>query len=342
MWPLRLSFWGVSFMAKSTIDFGPPGLFDKNAIAVSFSAKEEISRPFEFTMTISSPKLDVKPEQVIGQPMSVSISRHEGEPRFFHGYVAGFGAGEVDKKGSAYPVRIYRVKLVPWTWFMTRSARCFVYLPEKKEKTIENVLDEILKRVKSYSHVAPTIESGNAKILKTRKVEHCVQYRETDFNFLSRTLERYGVYYYFKHTQDSHTMILSDQRSYPKAIEASVKYPTSSKIVGNEGIIESWEHGYEFVSGKWEQKDYDPMNPSTNLTVPAHKHATVTLKNNASYELYDYPGDYVSKDDGEVEAGFRMEEEEIRFDDVNGTSTCKSFSPGYCFKLIDHPNAEDE
>jgi len=78
------------------------------------------------------------------------------------------------------------------------------------------------------------------------------------------------------------------------------------------------------------------------LKASAHKHSSITLKNNDAYEQYDYPGEYVKKDDGEAEAMFRLEAEEARFNTVNGTSNCKTFSPGYCFKLTEHLNCKDE
>lgn len=303
-----------------------------------------MSRPFEFSLTIASPKENIKPEDVIGQKLAVRIDRDEEEPRYIHGYISHLWAGDYlatqDKAGLRS--RAYRVRLVPWLWFMNRAARCFIYLPEKETKTIQDVLDEIIKRVKSYGHIEPLIESANASILKSRKVEHCVQYRESDFNFLSRTLERYGVYYYFKHEKDKHTMVLSDKTNYPSCIESDIQYAPSTGGQMNIDRISSWEHVYEFVSGKWEQDDYDFLQPSTDLKVNAKKHSAISLKNNAGYELYDYPNDYVQKGDGRNEATRRMEEEEIRFNTVSGTSFCKTMTPGYVFKLTMHHTCPSE
>lgn len=330
-------------MANRFLEIAPTSLFGDEAILTHLSGREEISRPFDFTLNISSPILNLKPDQIIGQPMSIRIDRGEAQPRYIHGYVSNFSAGNaVAPESGLRQYRAYRVRIVPWLWFMSRSARCFVYLPEKNEKSIENVLDEVIRRVKSYGHVDPKLESSSAKILKKRKVEHCVQYRESDFNFFSRILERYGIYYYFKFSNDQHTVVLSDQISYPTAPEANVKYPKSVHSHHQEDIITSWEHTYEFVSGKWEQTDYDFIQPSTNLKTTAHKHGSISLKNNSKYELYDYPGEYFKKDDGEVDAVVRLEAEEARFNMVSGTSTCKSFSAGYCFKLTDHLNCNDE
>ncbi len=329
-------------MAKRLLELEPTGLFGEEAILTSLTGREELSRPFDFVLTIASPLENIKPEDVIGQPIAVRINREDDEPRYVHGYINSFAAGNmVDSNSELTVFRMYRVRIVPWLWFMSRAARCFVYLPEKAEKTLQNVLDEIVKRVKSYGHINPDLDASGAKVLASRSLEHCVQYRETDFNFLSRTLEKYGIYYYFKFESNKHTMVLSDQLDYPNAPEAEVKYSLTNDTK-EEDRITSWEHAYEFVTGKWEQTDYDFINPSTDLKVTATKHGAISLPNNSDYEYYDYPGEYVKRNDGESEAVARLEAEEARFNTVNGTSECKTFSPGYCFKLIEHLNCKSE
>lgn len=331
-------------MPNRLLEIEPNGLFGEQAILTSLAGREEISRPFEFSLEIASPKENIKPEDVIGQPFAVRIDRGDDEPRYIHGYISHLWAGDylATENKAGLPSRVYRVRLVPWLWFMNRAARCFVYLPEKEEKSIQEVLDEVLKRVKSYGHVETWIEAGAASILKSRKVEHCVQYRETDFNFLSRTLERYGVYYYFRHEKNKHTLVLSDKINYPKCAESEIEYAPSLGSQMNTDRILSWEHVYEFVSGKWEQTDYDFLQPSTNLKVNARKHSAITLKNNSGYELYDFPNDYMQKGDGSNEALRRMEEEEIRFNSVSGTSSCKSLTSGYTFTLKKHHTCPSE
>ena len=331
-------------MPKRLLEIEPNGLFGEAAILTSFSGHEEISRPFEFALEIASPLENIKPEEVIGQPLAVRIDRGPDEPRYIHGYISHLWAGDflATKGKSGLPSRAYRVRLVPWLWFMSRAARCFVYLPEKAEKSIQDVLDEVLKRVKSYGHVETWIEEGAAAILKSRRVEHCVQYRETDFNFLSRTLERYGVYYYFKHEKDKHTLVLSDKITYPNCVESEIEYAPSLGGQVNIDRILSWEHVYEFVSGKWEQTDYDFLQPSTSLKVNATRHSAIPLSNNTGYELYDFPNDYMQKEDGNHEALRRMEEEEIRFNSVSGASTCKSMTSGFTFLLKKHHTCPSE
>jgi type VI secretion system secreted protein VgrG len=330
-------------MTKRLLELEPTSLFGTDAILTNLSGRESLSSPFEFMLTIASPNDKLKPEQIIGKPLAVRINRDNKDPRYVHGYVSHFWAGNTVSPESGMTVfRMYRVQIVPWIWFMSRASRCFVYLPEKDEKSIQDILDEVVSRVTSYGHFAPELESENAKILAKRKVEHCVQYRETDLNFLSRTLERYGVYYYFKFENTKHTLVLSDELNYPNAPEAEVRFPASSDSRDGEDTISSWEHAYEFVTGQWGQTDYDFTHPSTDLRVNVQKHSSITINNNDGYEHYDSPGEYIKKGDGEAEAEVRLEAEESRFNTVTGSSICKTFSPGYCFKLTEHPNCKDE
>ena len=53
------------------------------------------------------------------------------------------------------------------------------------------------------------------------KLEYCVQYRETDLNFVSRLMEQHGIYYFFKHEGDKHTLVLADSKS----SHAPVRWP---------------------------------------------------------------------------------------------------------------------
>ncbi|MFN9435953.1 MAG: type VI secretion system Vgr family protein [Planctomycetota bacterium] len=326
------------------IELTETSLFDADAVVTTFEGREELSQHFEYFLTIDSPKPAITPVDVIGKPIGFQLNRESGGPRYFHGYISHFWAGDyiASKGNQALPSRVYRIRVAPWSWFMTRAARSFVYLPEKQEKSVQEVLDRLMQHVKSYGHVNPWLDSSGASILKNRKSEHCVQYRESDYEFLARTLERYGVYYYFRHEGSKHTLVLSDKQVYPLLPEAEIDYPNSLGQEIVKGSILEWQHAYEFVSGKWSQTDYDFKQPSTSLNVEAAKNAVVSLSTNSGYEQFDYPNDYVRKSDGREEAQRRQEEEEVRFNTVTGKSSCVTMVPGYVFKLKSHYNSPSE
>lgn len=327
-------------MSNRLLELKPTALFGDDATITELVGREELSRLFEFHVTIASPKDKLKPEDVIGQTLAVRIDSTKKPPRWVHGYISHFWAGDFSATKGGKPSRSYRVRLVPWLWFATRTTRSFVYLPDKEKKSIKEVLEVIFDHVKQYGHVQSWNSMDKASILSSRKVEHCVQYRETDYNFLARTLEKYGVYFYFEHTENSHKLILSDQGQYPSAIDAEVELPKNNPGELRQDSIIHWEHAYEMVSGKWEHNDYNFTTPSTSLTGKASK--KTPLKNNSGYELYDFPGDHGTKDEGEEIAKRRLQEEEVRFDTVSGRSTCRSFAPGLGFKLTKHASCKDE
>jgi type VI secretion system secreted protein VgrG len=331
-------------MTMRLIELENQSLFGIDAVAVSVTGREEISRPFEYYVTIDSPNENIRPEDVIGKPLGVRIDRGDEKPRYIHGYINHLLIDDAQYSllDAGLPCRGYRVRLVPWLWYTTKAARCFVYLPELREKSIQQVLDEWLVRVRGYGHVEPHLEAKNAKVLQSRKTEHCIQYRESDFNFLARTLERYGIYYYFRHEANKHTLVLSDQPNYPTCDEENIAFPSSFGNQVNVDRVTSWQHDYDFVSGRWEQKDYDFKNPSTNLKVNASKHSRISLHGNIKYENYDYPNDYVNKPDGTNDSTNRLEEEEVKYSTVFASSTCKSLTAGYTFNLTSHPNDPGE
>ncbi len=323
---------------------GPLG--PDEVVVTSFSGREAISRLFSFNLDFISTNLDLKPGAIIGKDLTIELDRRDNRgtpltPRHFHGYVNRFAAGQVvHKDEGVHKYRKYRAEMVPWLWFLTQTARCFLFFPEKEDKTIFEVIEAVFARAKSDLHVDPVNDLKGISDLKKRKVKHCVQYRETDFNFVSRTMERYGVFYYFKFEEGKHTLVLDMKKNYPQCEEKEVIYPRVTGGQSAEDHITDWEHDYEFVSGKWAHTDYNFEKPSTSLKVDAPKLPSIDLGQNDKYEIYDYPGEYMVKGDGETDAKVRQEEEEVPYSLVQGASNCRTFTPGHKFKLMIHPDEE--
>lgn len=319
---------------------GPLG--PDEVVMTGFSGREAISRLFSFQLEFISTDLDLKPGKIIGNDVTIELDRRDVHgvpltPRWFHGYISRFAAGSVVRKEpGVHKYRQYRAEMVPWLWFLTQTARCYLFFPEKEDKSIFEVIEAVFARAKSELHVDPVIDLKGINDLKKRMVKHCVQYRETDFNFVSRTMERYGVFYYFKFEDGKHTLVLDLKKNYPKCEEAEVFFPG---VTGGQSAVDhitDWQHDYEFVSGKWSHTDYNFEKPSTSLGVNAPKLPSIDLAHNDKYEIYDYPGEYVVKGDGEADAKIRQEEEEIPHSVVNGASLCRTFAAGHKFKLTAH------
>jgi type VI secretion system secreted protein VgrG len=323
---------------------GPLG--PDEVVVTSLSGREMMSHPFGFEIEFISTRLDLKPAEIIGADVSLELDRRDPTarpiaPRHFHGYVSRFAAGDVEFKPDALSkYRHYRAEVVPWLWFLAQTARCYVFFPEREEKSIFDVIEAVITRAKSDLHVDPVTDLAGIGELKSRKVKHCVQYRETDFNFLSRTLEKYGAFYYFRFEAGKHTLVLEMKKNYPPCEEAEVTYP---RISGGQPLadhVTHWQHDYEFVSGKWSHTDYNYEKPSTPLVVSAPRLPAVDLPLSDRYEVYDYPGGYQIKSEGEADARIRQEAREVAHNTVNGASTCRTFTAGHKFTLTGHPDED--
>jgi type VI secretion system secreted protein VgrG len=291
----------------------------------AFSGVEEMSRLFSFQLEMvhiggELTKDDVI-NQLVGKNVTVRIDLQKGE-RFFNGHLNRITADYGEDGGT-----VYRAEMVPWFWFLTQTSDCKIF----QEKDVKEIIEDVL----GTSEFSDKFEM---KLDKTYpKLEYCVQYRETDFNFVSRLMEQYGIFYYFKHEEKSHKLVITDSTGgYETLSQSTVDYPLShQKSSAKNDHIRDWEHVYEFVPGKWAQTDYDFKKPSTSLLNEAT--TKISLADAKKYEVFDYPGEYVEKSDGKNETTVRMEEEEAAFDKVTGSSICRAFTTGAKFKIGEHP-----
>ncbi len=314
-----------------------------DVLLTSLSGHEAMSRLYSFQLEFVSTKLDLQANDLIGNPVKVEVA-HTGEdekkpPRFINGYISRLSAGDVSGEARGKTKnRKYRAELVPWLWFLTQTARCFVYFPEKEDKTIFEIIEAVFNRAKEELHIDPKVDLSGINELKNRKVKHCVQYRETDFNFVSRIMEQYGAFYYFSQKDGEHTLVVNMTLNYPKNAQHEIPYPAQTSSRRSKGDhITSWEHAYEFVPGKFTHTDYNFETPSAKLKSDSAK---VSTKHSDAdkYEVYDFPGDFSVAGDGKKDARVRQEEEEVPHNSVEATSGCRTMTPGHTFKLKNHPD----
>ena len=297
---------------------GPDVLF-----LTSFFGREEMSRLFSFQLDVLSENDSVLANEIVGKSVTISERSEEGPPRFFNGFVRRFSAGPKALRG----LRSYRLEVVPWLWFLTRKTDCRIF----QEMTAVEIIEQIFGELGFSDYETSQIGGSHPKR------EYCVQYREDSFSFVSRLMEQEGIFYFFTHEDGKHTLVMADQTSaYQDCTESDVPY-TGGSLAPNH--ISSWEHQYEFRPGKWAQTDYNFKTPSNDLMTTSQ--TVVDLPGTEKYEVYDYPGEYAEKGDGEETVKIRMEEEEAAHNVASGTSSCKTFTPGGKFKLQHESDAEE-
>ncbi len=300
----------------------------------AFSGSEEMSRLFSFRLEMISEKTSIQPAQIVGKSVSFGVKLPDGTPRWFNGMVSRFLAGDEDQRGR----RNYRAEVVPWLWFLTRTSDCRIF----QNKSAPDIIQQIFKDL-GFSDFKLQLQGQHPQ--RT----YCVQYRETDFNFVSRLMEDEGIFYFFQHEEGKHTLVLADQKTaYTDCKQSEVDYPRDAGTRAVSDHITRWEHRYEFRSGKWSQTDYNfEDHPAREESTPAKlmmssKSTTVKLDGVQKYEFYDYPGPFEKKDQGENYTKLRMEQEEAGYEVVDAASTCRTFTPGGKFKIKRHLSKSEE
>ncbi len=287
----------------------------------SLSANEELGRPFEFEVGVLS-EVDVALTDLLGTPATVSLELPDDRKRHFAGLVAA-----ATLEGGKGRLSSYRLTLRPWLWLLTRRSDTRIF----QEMSAEKILKQVFA---AYEHTVEFVLQDTY-----RNYEYCVQYRETDFNFVSRLMEQEGMYYYFRHAAGGHTLVIVDKIGVhaPHAGYESIQFNDVGSVHHDRDVIDQWRMRLEVQSGAVILNDYDFKKPSLALKA---EHVSQLPGAVTEYELYDPPGDYLLKADGERYATLRMEEIDARHLRIQGSGNARGIAVGHRFKLTEHPVAK--
>ena len=292
---------------------------------LSFRGREALSQLFEFDLELSSSDETIPAADVVGQPIAFRIVDDEGidsddagPDRLFHGRIRRFWACGTLDGGT----RRYRAEVVPWLWFLTKRSGCRVF----QEKSVVEIVEAVLG------------DAGFSDFEKNRvlevypKLDYCVQYRETDFEFISRLLEEAGIFYFFRHEASKHVLVLADDKTvHTMCEEKDVFHSTGDS---HPKRLHVWEHGWELVAKKAALRDYNYLTPTDNLQVESN--SAVDLPNTDKLELYEYPGRYLKKTDGDRVAKARIQAEEAAHDVALGKGNWDALEVGRMFTFKEH------
>ena len=286
------------------------------------TGREGISRLFNFQLDLLAYDNDsILFKSIVGQNVTITIHLPDGTPRYINGYVSRFAQGATDDRYFTH----YTAEVVPWLWFLTRQADCRIF----QNKAAPDIISDVFGLF-GFSNFRKSL-TGTYQPL-----EYCVQYRETAFNFVSRLMEEFGIFYYFDHSsQGQHTLVMADSSSGLQACpDSPFSYGTMTGGLENTEVIDAWHVEQELRTGKYSVTDYNFTTPSTSLL--ANEPTVVSVPPNPDLELFDYPGLYLTKDQGDSVAKLRMEEEEATYMMATGASNCRGLMSGYTFELQNH------
>ncbi|PQP03538.1 MULTISPECIES: type VI secretion system tip protein TssI/VgrG [Pseudomonas] len=301
----------LSRLAKITSPLGPEVLLLKD-----MGGGEELGRLFNYELQLHSLDNAIDLNQLLGKPMCLSLQLDGGGERHFHGIVARCSQN-VDQGQFAS----YQATLRPWLWLLTRTSDCRIF----QNLTIPQIIKQVFRDL-GFS------DFEDALSRPYREWEYCVQYRETSFDFVSRLMEQEGIYYFFRHEQNRHVLVLADAYGAHASAPgyASVPYYPKNEQQRERDHIHDWHLAQQVQPGSLELNDYDFQRPSARIDVRSAMPRPHTA---GDYPLYDYPGTYVQSADGEHYARTRIEALQTLHEQVELAGNARGLGSGHLFSL---------
>jgi type VI secretion system secreted protein VgrG len=281
----------------------------------------------------------IDPTKILGKPLVVHTKQDDGGERYFNGLCIAFHQGKRDPRFS-----FYRATIVPDVWMLTRTTQSRIF----QNKSVVDVLNLVLEGFKFDIEISQPLEPRN----------YIVQYRETDWDFISRLMEEEGIYYYFEHKADENRLIIADSPQSHRICPSKESLPYMHDIseLGEAwvGGVHEWLFESRLQTGKLELRDYNFELQDNPLQ--AVQTTRFTGFPNQDMEFYDLPGDYAKRFDGinvsggeqagnlqkifsdrERTARIRQEQMDADFRTISSWSDSAALIAGYRFKLTKHP-----
>lgn len=289
---------------------------------VRLSGEEALSEPFELLVEFFPTSLEpLDTSDLLGKQAVLSVRDPEGAERFVHGWVE-----EVADLGLHHGRPEYRIRIGPALRKLRHVRRSRIF----QNLTIPDIVAKVLK--------AGNVEHRLSLSGSYAKREYCVQYRESDLDFVLRLLESEGIFFFFEHGTDSHVMVLGDAASArePIAGESTLLFRAETGQAPTVGEhVTRVARTHRLLPGKVALRDFDFERPTLDLTTHANENQEVQ-----GLEIYDYPGDYVHPGEGKRLSKIRLEELRFGVRTLACASTCHRLLPGATFSLAEHPDAE--
>lgn len=287
----------------------------------SMTATAGLSMLGEMQVDLVSKDPNLSADDLLGMPFGVEVALPGTEKRQFNGVITGFSMGA--HRGRYYG---YRATVRPWLWLLTRTSDCRVFQQMTVPDIVKAVFDD---------HSVANFEFKPFR--KYRKWDYCVQYRESDFNFVARLLEHEGIYWYFEHGDGEHKLVLVDAQNSHDAVpghEALPYFENAAAAPPDTEFVSNWSFSHQVQSGRAALRSYDFKRPHADLGT--QKSASIPY-DMADYEVFDFQGDYTQFNDGQQLAENRIEELEAGQSCTRGTSNSHSIEVGRLLTLARHP-----
>ena len=300
----------------------------KDALEFSrLDGSDGLSRNGEYRVTVRSRRGDIQADELLGHPVSVVLTTPHAGTREFNGLAVGFY-----QTGQQGRYHHYLIVVRPWTWLLTRTSDCKIF----QDKTLRQIIEAVLA-----DH--PYADFEFQLTASYQPWTYCVQYRESDYNFITRLMEQEGMHFFFRHQNGKHTLVIADgAHAHAAAADyASIAYhePEAARARQDEGMRQ-WTHGSEIQPTRFTQRDFNFEKPRADLQADARPARPLKHEYQAKLDVFDYPGEYTERAEGQRLAAIRVEEMRHQFDLFEGESNAAGLATGGLFRLSGHPRSD--
>lgn len=296
-----------------------------NEHAVSdFAISEYLSKPFKIELTLISKNFSI--DDQLGQKLSITRfindTNNQAATRVFNGIVTQVQLLGMD---SNLQYSSYRITLRPWFWLLIHTHSFRVYQNQSTKDIVSDVLTQ-----------AGFSGSFKAGTMPSSKREYCVQYDESDFDFVTRLLAEEGVHYFFQHSDSDHVMMLQDAQSPYKKSDIG-KLDMIEVPSGNNPLLDKWMPQGQFHGASIELTSYDYSQ--TKLVSSKQKKSSHKIANNTKLTKQFYPNLGITGGMEDLASNLvkrRIEQLEQNYQTVEAEAQHDSFELGKWFSLSSH------
>ncbi|MCF6118320.1 type VI secretion system tip protein VgrG [Mesorhizobium muleiense] len=284
--------------------------------------RDEISRCLAYTVGFVSSSPEIDPLKMLGG--AVSIEGESDPKRWFSGLVSEFRLTRIEDR-LAY----YEAVIRPWLWFLGNTTDCRIF----QNMSVIEIVEEVFSKYSTAKFEKRLQGSYPPR-------EYCVQYDESDLDFVQRLLEHEGILYFFEHDEGKHTLVLADAMNKLKPAPGYEKVPYHFEGQGSRRDVEyitEWIPGSSVRPGAYVHTDYDFEKPGADLMAKSAQPFSHKL---AAGENYRQPGAHLDVGRGDSLAAIRREEIQAVHQRIAAVGTVRGLFSGCTFKLDGFPRED--
>ncbi|AOF52402.1 type IV secretion protein Rhs [Rodentibacter caecimuris] len=301
------------------------GQFD----VVRFELKEHLSTLFRLELDLASFGSEPDFLTIIDHPATLTFWQGEQAVRHVNGVVTALKQGK-----TGFTRTRYHMVIEPSICRAGLQTDLRIFQQQNSQEIIETLLQKN-NALQSQFHLQHPYWTR----------EYCVQYRETDLNFIERLAAEEGSYYYFEHIADNHTIHFSNNTALSEK-KGNLVYNAMPAGQRPEAAVWHWAYQEKLSPTLQTLRDYTFTNPRYNQEHQAALQGSNALgeirqgelseNHHGIYERYDYPGRYKRDAQGKPFTQYRLEYERREAELAIAQSDDLRVQPGYVFGLTGH------